>query len=183
MKRTKIDYNIIITNNYRNLIDTADYIDILLLAEEERNNINKYNVETRNNYLSDFAFERAYLKTKYQDLSKASKALLSANINYTNEQFLRIINDYNLSYENLYNYIKLLDYIKNKKQYGHLNEKDCYYEKKAELISLNLIKKFAKYQHNPNIINIINKMTEMLSYYPNLLTKNAEKIDYIIERR
>ena len=183
MNRLKIDYDMIITTNFRNLIDIADYIDIKLQAEEERNCLKRKFDDRNPNYGTSYAYEIAYISSKYKNLSKVEKALLSANVNFTNSQYLRVVNDNNLTYEKLYNYIKLLDYIKNKKQYSVLNEKDRLYEKRAELISQTLIKKFAVYQHRPNINIIINKTTEILSYYSNLLTKEDEKIDFIVKRR
>ena len=178
-----IDYDKIITTNYRELIDDLDYIDVLGLSEKERILFNNYYESEKKRFLASFAHERVYINAKYKDLSKVEKALLSANINYSNEQYLRVIKANNISYNQLDNYIKLVNYIKNKKELGKLSEKDYLYEQKLDLINRKFVKMFSKYQGNTNINMIINKTNELLSYYRNLLIEETYRTDFTILRR
>ncbi len=164
-----INYNRIITTNLTDLITEERLAEIKAEAINERNYLKRHGItDYIKQHLSTKAEEIAYLRTTNADKTEAEKALLAANIVFDDEYFAKILAKGNFTYSKLNNYLIILNYFKNKKD-NNLTEKEVLYQKSIKLFTLSLTKHISKYIGNVNSNVIINKISELISFKPDLL--------------
>lgn len=131
-------------------------------------------------WLSNKAEELMFVNHENRNRSNVEKALIAANIVFDDKKFAEILSAGKFDTDSLKVYISLLNYIKAKKLQGKLDEKDINLNKKINEFTQKLIKHFNMYVGTiiPDIL--INKISEIISFKPELLDK---KVDVIFNRQ
>ena len=172
-----IDYSKIVTENFKKHVPEDILGSIKMEAESERKYILRNGItEFVKEHFFEKADEIAHVSARHYKKNEYEKALLAANIVFTDEKFAEILETGNFNKGMLETYIKLLAYLKKAITNDRLEKKDEKLQVTAEKFTRILSKHFAKYvgKNNPTII--INKINEILSYRPELL---LEKKNYL----
>ncbi len=169
-----IDYNKIITDDFKNHTNEATLTEIKREALRERNYIKRNGLTA---YVKEHFFSKAdeiaYVSARHYKKSDSEKALLAANIAYDDEKFVEILSKGNFNIDMLETYIRLLNYLKKAIRNNSLEKRDEKLQETVEKYTRLLLKHFNLYvgKNNPNIL--INKINEVLSYRPELLEEKT----------
>ena len=92
-----------------------------------------------------------------------------------NERFASILNSGKFDYESLKTFMKILNYLKLKIANGDLTEKDQKYVRIVDSFAMKLVNYFKKYNGVSDQSIIINKINEVISYEPELISIISSK--------
>lgn len=174
----KINYSLVVTKDFKSKISEEKYQELKKLAEPCRNTLlAKHTCDNIPDYslISKRAYEVTYPQSKFKDRNRYEQAIISSYMFYSNnERFAEILKNGGFDRDSLENLLNSLEYIINKKATYGLNDMDKEYEKKCNKLILQIDRQITKYlgkiEHGELIIN---KISEILSYQPELLEINT----------
>ena len=169
-----INYDIIIAKNFNTLITEEEYEKAIENGIFERDYMLRRIKDSvyASEYLIDRAYAAPYVNAKYQNMSLAEKAIMAGTIAFDNKKFASVLLKGNFNYESLVTFLKLVDYLKFKKNNQVMDEKNKKYENSVNLYARKLENHFRYHFGRTNINIIINKINEIISYEPELLLDN-----------
>ena len=168
-----IDYYKIVTNDFKELISDEEYNELKKMGLKERN---YYLLTCRQLKLKQYIVTKAneIIKShRYENMNNVQKAIIAANIAYDDNKFCDALKAGNFSANLLRNYLKILNYLRIKTITHKLTKEDEVYQEKANIITRKLYSQLVKYNGVTDINIIINKISEIFSYYPELLETKA----------
>ena len=146
------------------------------IAKNERTYLNnRYHIEYLKNCLDRKAIEVAFKTAKYQNYNDNEKMIIASNIVFDNQKFASILNNGNFDIKSLQAFLKLVNYFVNNCNGNNLSEDDKKYLEIANKFERKLINYFKRQVGVTYFTIIINKLNELLTFEPELLTKKVNK--------
>lgn len=171
-----IDYSKIITEDFKLYLSEEQVEELKKIAKKEKTYLtNRYNANTLRSMLDQKACEIVYINIRHQLRNNLEKAIIANNIVFDNERFASILNSGKFDYESLKTFMKILNYLKSKIANGDLTEKDQKYVRIADSFAMKLVNHFKKYNGVSDQSIIINKINEVISYEPELISIISSK--------
>lgn len=171
----EINYSKIIPTHLNSFMTKEELERIKVLAEKEKALMQRkqYNASEFTKYFAPKRAEEIAFSTKYDGFSKTERSVIAANIALTDEKFQEILkgaNEMLTEFEYLNHYLKLIYHFKNKKN-TTISKEEMPALNYVNNFTIALMKRFTNYigAISPEII--INKINEVLSFNPELLSK------------
>ena len=185
MKKYNIEYDKIVTEDLKPLIDKITLTTLKEIAKLEKYNLESTTINYTQNiyrqveskpFINAKAYNRIYYSSKYQNISIEQKAIISANIIFNDNKFISYLCDSPFSSESIKEYLKIIKSCKKILSTRQPTEKEEKYITAVEKFTDKLSIYFAQCVGKVNSTIIINKLNEINSFNPELLEYKNTRI-------